>query len=121
MVSRRRGFAVPEHHPKLGASWEGFIIEQVLAVEPRAESAFWATHQGAEFDLVLRRGTRLFGMEINRTDAPRMTSSIRSALAKMELERVTVVYPGDRRYSLADRVQAMPASELVRPGTVFGA
>ncbi|MBK6769913.1 MAG: ATP-binding protein [Ardenticatenales bacterium] len=107
------------HHPKLGASWEGFAIEQVLATEPHTEAAFWATHQGAEIDLLLRCRGMLFGVECKRIDAPRMTPSIRIALEDLGLDRVAVVYPGDRRYSLADRVEAVPLATLARPGRLF--
>jgi len=107
-------------HPKLGASWEGFAIEQVLVAEPHDEEFFWATHQGAEIDLVLSRGGRLLGVECKRTDAPRVTPSIKIALADLDLDRVAVVYPGERRYPLADRVEAVPVSELAEHGRLFG-
>lgn len=108
-------------HPKLGASWEGFVIEQVLVAEPHDEAFFWATHQGAEIDLILSRGGRLLGVECKRTDAPRVTPSIKNALADLDLDRVAVVYPGERRYPLADRVEAVPVSELAEHGWLFGA
>jgi len=107
-------------HPKVGASWEGFVIDQVLAGEAHEEAFFWATHQGAEIDLVLRRGDRLLGVECKRADAPRMTPSIRNALADLGLERVAVVYPGERRYPLADQVEAVPVADLAIPGRLFG-
>ena len=107
-------------HPKLGASWEGFVIEQVLVAEPHDEAYFWATHQGAEIDLVLSRGGRLLGVECKRTDAPRLTPSIKIALADLDLDRVAVVYPGERRYSLADRVEAVPVGDLAEHGRLFG-
>jgi predicted AAA+ superfamily ATPase len=107
-------------HPKLGASWEGFAIEQVLATEPHNEAAFWATHQGAEIDLVLHRRGTLFGVECKRVDAPRMTPSIRNALSDLGLERVAVVYPGSKRYPIAERVEAVPLAELAVPGSLFG-
>lgn len=106
-------------HPKLGASWEGFVIEQVLAVEPHDDAWFWATHQGAEIDLILRRGDQLLGVECKRTDAPRLTPSIRIALADLGLARVSVIYPGDKRYPIADRVEAVPLRTLAAPGTLF--
>ncbi|MFP3938960.1 MAG: ATP-binding protein [Thermoanaerobaculia bacterium] len=106
-------------HPKLGASWEGFVIEQVLAVEPHDEAWFWATHQGAEIDLLLQRGERLLGVECKRADAPRMTPSIRIAKQDLGLDQVAVVYPGDKRYTLADRVEAVPLATLARPGSLF--
>jgi hypothetical protein len=99
-------------HPLCGASWEGFVIEQILATEPHDEACFWGTHQGAEIDLLLRRGDRLFGVEIKRADAPRMTASIRVALDDLGLESVAVVYPGNRRYRLADNVEAVPLASV---------
>ncbi len=107
-------------HPKIGASWEGFVIEQILATEPHDEACFWATHQGAEIDLILRRGDRLLGIEVKRADAPRMTPSVRTALDELELERVAIVYPHDRRYPLADRVEVVPLCSLAQPGGLFG-
>ena len=108
-------------HPKVGASWEGFVLEQILMTEPHDEAFFWATHQGAEIDLVLRRGECLLGVECKRTDAPKMTPSIRNALADLGLERVAVVYPGDKRYALAEKVEAVPVSELAVSGRLFAA
>jgi hypothetical protein len=106
-------------HPKLGASWEGFVIEQVLAGEPHDEAWFWATHQGAEIDLLFSRGDRLLGVECKRADAPRLTPSIRIALGDLGLERVAVVYPGAKRFALADRVEAVPLDSLAHPGGLF--
>jgi len=106
-------------HPKAGASWEGFVIEQVLATEPHDDAWFWGTHQGAEIDLVLRRGDRLFGVECKRTDAPRMTPSIRHALDDLPLERVAVVHPGTLRFPIAKRVEAVPLASLAAPGRLF--
>lgn len=106
-------------HPKVGASWEGFAIEQVLAAEPHDEAYFWATHQGAEIDLILRRGDRLFGVECKRADAPRVTSSIQIALEDLGLQRVAVIYPGAKRFALTDRVEAVPLETLAEPGRLF--
>lgn len=106
-------------HPKVGASWEGFVIEQVLASEAHDEACFWATHQGAEIDLILRRGDRMFGVECKRADAPTITPSIRTALADLGLERVAIVYPGSKRVTLGPRVEAVPLEELSRPGALF--
>lgn len=106
-------------HPKVGASWEGFVIEQVLAGEAHDEAYFWATHQGAEIDLILRRGDRMLGVECKRADAPRMTPSIRTALGDLGLERVAVIYPGARRFPMADQVEAVPLEALAEPGRLF--
>lgn len=107
-------------HPKLGASWEGFVIEQVLATEAYDETWFWATHQGVEIDLLLRRGDRLLGVESKRADAPRLTPSIRIALDDLGLERVAIVYPGAKRYPLGERAEAVPLATLAEPGRLFG-
>jgi predicted AAA+ superfamily ATPase len=106
-------------HPKAGASWEGFVVEQVLATEPHDEAWFWATHQGAEIDLVLRRGETLLGVECKRTDAPRLTPSIRIALEDLGLDRVAVVYPGEKRCPLADRVEAVPLQDIAGREPLF--
>ena len=105
-------------HPKAGASWEGLVIEQVLAREPHDDVGFWATHQGAEMDLVLRRGKRLLGVECKRTDSPRLTPSIRIALEDLGLSQVVVLYPGAKRFRIAERVEAVPSS-AVATGPVF--
>jgi predicted AAA+ superfamily ATPase len=99
-------------HPKLGASWEGFVIDQLLKTEPHDEIFFWATHQGAEIDLILRRGDALYGVECKRTDSPRVTPSIRIALDDLKLKRVFVIYPGNQRFPLASQVEAVPLQTL---------
>lgn len=106
-------------HPRLGASWEGFVIEQVLATEPHDDAWFWATHQGAEIDLILRRGDMLYGIECKRGDAPRHTPSMRSALQDLGLKRIAVIYPGGKRYPLSEQVEAVPLRDLVNPGGLF--
>ena len=107
-------------HPKVGASWEGFVIEQVLALVRSDEAYFWATHQGAEIDLVLRRGGRWFGIECKRTDMPRMTPSIRIALEDLGLEQVAIIYPGRKRFPIAPGVEALPLSSFRNGGVPFG-
>jgi uncharacterized protein len=102
-------------HPKAGASWEGFVIEQTLAVGQPTEAYFWATHQGAEIDLVVRKGGMLLGIECKRIDAPRMTPSIRIALDDLGLDRVAVIYPGSKRYPIANRVEAVPLGSMAWP------
>ena len=89
------------------------MVEETLkAVEPE-EAYFWATHQGAEIDLVLIKDGHLLGVECKRVDAPRMTPSIRTALDDLQLERIAVVYPGTLRYPIADQVEAVPLSAIV--------
>lgn len=99
-------------HPRCGASWEGFVLEQALQRIAPDEAYFWATHGGAEIDLLAWKKGRLFGFECKRADAPRLTPSVRHALEDLRLERVWIFYPGDRRYHLSDRVEAVPAAAL---------
>ncbi|MDE0679062.1 MAG: ATP-binding protein [Gammaproteobacteria bacterium] len=108
-------------HPKIGASWEGFVIEQVLLAEPHEEAFFWATHQGAEIDLILRRDGALYGIECKFADAPRITPSIRNALRDVGLARVAILYPGSRRFALSDQVEVVPVSALASAEPVFAA
>ncbi len=103
-----------EGHPKVGASWEGFALGEILVrlgARPE-ESFFWATHGGAELDLLVVRGNRRLGFECKRTSAPRLSPSIRSALADLALDRLDVVHAGDHTYPLADRVRALALSRL---------
>jgi len=93
---------------KYGASWEGFVIEEVIrSVEPD-DVYFWATHNGAEIDLVFSKGGRMYGIECKRADAPAMTPSIRIALEDLKLARIAVIYPGKHRYSLHKQVEVVP-------------
>lgn len=108
-------------HPKLGASWEGFAIEQVLEATRPDEASFWATHGGAELDLVVQHRARLYGFECKRTDTPRLTPSIRRALDDLGLEKVWIVYPGSQRLQLHEKVEALPLACLADPGlALFG-
>jgi len=99
-------------HPKAGASWEGFVIEEVLRVVEPDEAYFWRTHTGAELDLLLIHRGRRLGVEIKRSDAPTLTPSMRSALADLHLDALAVIHPGSIRYTIAERVEAVPAAVL---------
>ena len=101
-------------HPKCGASWEGYVIEEVLTHVQPDETYFWATHAGAEIDLLLFKNGRRIGVEVKRADAPRLTPSMRTALADLHLDRLQVVYPGEMRYQLAEKVEVLPISQMVR-------
>ena len=102
-----------EHHPKVGASWEGYAVEEVLKALRPDEAYFWATHGGAEIDLVLFRNGRRIGVECKRADAPVLTNSMRTALADLKLDRLHVVYPGEKQYSLAKNVEAIPLAKFI--------
>lgn len=100
-------------HPKLGASWEGFALEEILyAVQPD-EAYFYAVHSGAELDLFMLAGGRRIGVEFKREDAPRLTHSMQVALADLKLDRLNVIYPGNRRYRLNEKTEALPLREVL--------
>jgi hypothetical protein len=96
-------------HPKVGASWEGFAISELVRVlgVPWDRCYFWATHQGAELDLVVMTGGKRLGFEVKRTSAPRATRSMHSSLEALGLDRLYVVYPGDQRFPLHARIEAV--------------
>jgi predicted AAA+ superfamily ATPase len=100
-------------HPRLGASWEGFVIEQLLAAWRPEGAWFWATHGGAELDLLVSRAGRRIGVEIKRADAPRLSSSMRQALADLELDRLLVITPSERSYRLNDRTEVLPLGKAL--------
>jgi predicted AAA+ superfamily ATPase len=104
-------------HPKAGASWEGAVIEWALDVLQPESAYFWATHQGAELDLLVVRAGRRYGIEVKRQDAPSLTPSMRIALADLRLEHLAVVYPGDEPYALAPNVSVVPAASLITRDT----
>ena len=103
-------------HPKSGSSWEGYAIEEVLRVVRPDDAYFWATHTGAELDLLLMWQGRRIGVEVKRQDAPQLTPSMRIAVSDLALDQLTVLYPGNRVYELADRVRVAPFDSLVEEG-----
>ncbi|HMQ76282.1 MAG TPA: ATP-binding protein [Flavobacteriales bacterium] len=105
-----------EHHPKVGASWEGYAVEEILKAMRPDEAYFWATHQGAELDLLLFKRGRRIGIECKRADAPVLAPSMRIALHDLKLDKLIVAYPGTRRYPLARNVEVVPLTELVTAG-----
>jgi len=104
-----------ELHPKLGASWEGFAVTQILSRlrVHRHEAFFWRTHEGAEIDLLVVRGGRRYGFEIKRTDAPEITRSMRIALSDLRLDRLDVIHAGAETYPLGERIRALPLSRIL--------
>lgn len=102
-----------ERHPKLGASWEGMVLEQILTRFGAATASFWSSHSGAEIDLRLDAGRRLIGFEIKRTDRPSTTKSMHGALAALDLDHLVVVHAGLHRFALGSRITAIGAAELL--------
>lgn len=102
-------------HPKVGASWEGFVISQVTALlGVRAhECFFWATHTGAELDLLVIRGRKRWGFEVKRTSAPTFTPSMRTALADLGLQRLFVIHAGRHSFDMAQQVRALALPNLL--------
>lgn len=100
-------------HPRLGFSWEGFAIEEVLVrLGAEREAWFYKTHAGAELDLLIDRGGRKHGFEFKFGDAPGLTKSMQAVLADLKLASLTVVHPGSQRFLIADRVEAVPLAEI---------
>ena len=100
-------------HPQCGASWEGFALEQVLRLALPDQAYFWATHQGAELDLLMLRGGQRIGVEFKRSDAPTLSASMRIAMDDLKLDALYVVYPGLHRFRMADGVEAVPLWALL--------
>lgn len=104
-----------ENHPKAGASWEGFILDQIvqqLGALPQ-ECYFWRTHTGAELDLLIVRGRKRLGFEIKRTTAPAITRSMRSAMTDLRLSALTLVHAGDDSFPLAKNIRALSWKAIV--------
>lgn len=98
-------------HPKLGASWEGYAIEQLLQRLRGEDAYFYAVHSGSELDLYLP--LRNLGIEIKRMDAPKRTRSMDIAIEDLKLKQLLVVYPGSRGYELSDRIRVVPLAEAL--------
>lgn len=104
------------HHPKLGSSWEGFALEETLRAlgVDREDAWFWATHAGAELDLLVTSGGRRLSFEIKYTASPKLTKSMRAAMDTLQLDRLVVIYPGERQLALAEQIQALGLADLVK-------
>ena len=98
----------------LGSSWEGFLIEEIRrTMRARTDQCFfWATHSGAELDLLIVQGNKRYGFEIKRTDEPRTTRSMRIALEDLRLDWLYVVHAGSQSFPLDDRIDAVTWARL---------
>ena len=107
-------------HPRSGASWEGYVIEETIKAVVPDEVYFWATHAGAELDLLLIKNGHRIGVECKRVDAPRLTTSMKIAMQDLQLDSLLVIYPGLHPYSLGEKVKAIPLAVLVEsPADLF--
>lgn len=102
-----------ETHPKLGASWEGFVIEQVLAASRATDAYFWRTAAGAELDLLLSHKGRRIGIEVKYADAPRFGPSMGIAMQDLRLDRLLVIYPGEKSYDIGERMLVLPLGSAI--------
>jgi len=108
-------------HPKLGASWEGFALEQIVPWIGERNVYFWATHGGGELDLLAHHKGRRWGFEFKYQDAPKMTQSLHTALDDLKLEHIWVVYPGASSYALHEKVDCIGLRELTQVRKLIGA
>jgi len=109
-------FQALDGHPKVGASWEGFALEAVVRrLRARDDQCFfWATHGGAELDLLVVKGVKRRGFEFKRTDTPKVTSSMKIAMNDLKLDRLDVVHAGPDTYPLEKKIQALAAQDLLK-------
>ncbi len=99
-------------HPKIGASWEGYAIEEVLRHYQPDQEFFWATHNGAELDLLLFKDGKRIGIECKRRDAPKLTASMKISMEDLKLNELHVIYPGTKAYPLGESIQVLPLISL---------
>jgi hypothetical protein len=111
-----------EGHPKVGASWEGFAVEQIInRIQARPEECyFWSTYSGAELDLLVVRGRRRIGFEIKRTVSPKITPSMRQALKDLRLQRIEVIHAGEDTFPLEAKIRAVSLSRVLTDLDVLG-
>lgn len=99
-------------HPKVGASWEGYVIEQVLQSLCPPQAYFWAVHSGAELDLLFFYGGKRYGVEVKFREAPEITRSMHTALHDLDLTHLWVIYPGTETYRVSEQISVMPLKKI---------
>jgi len=107
-------------HPKVGASWEGFALEQVIATLNTSNIYFWATHAGAELDLLVAVGGKRYGSEVKYADAPGRNRSMHTAIHDLSLDHLWVIYPGQQEYPLNDKIAVIPLDAALRLFDIIG-
>ncbi len=113
-LSNIQDYSQLEVHPKLGASWEGFALEQTIQHLnlSEADTYFWGVHTGAELDLVFQKSGKMWGVEVKYKDAPTKTKSMMSAIGELSLEHLWVVYPGPKNYPIDKKITAVSLGNL---------
>jgi predicted AAA+ superfamily ATPase len=101
-------------HPRVGASWEGYAIEEIIKSKKPDEVYFWSTYSGAELDMLLIKNNKRIGIECKRMDAPKLTQSMKSSIQDLELDELIVAYPGSQSYSLNENVQVLPLQKILQ-------
>lgn len=102
-------------HPRLGASWEGFALEQFIRLLGLKEDEvyFWSVHTGAELDLLFHKKAKMWGVEFKYQEVPKITPSMRSALEELNLCHLWVIYPGEHSYSLEEKITAIGLNSII--------
>lgn len=101
-------------HPKIGASWEGFALEHIIRVFRTRDAYFWATHAGAELDLMVTIAGKRHGFEFKYTDAPGRKRSMHIAIEDLGLEHLWIIYPGNQKYALDSKITVIPLEEILQ-------
>ncbi|MFN3490603.1 MAG: ATP-binding protein [Anaerolineales bacterium] len=101
-------------HPRVGASWEGYAVEEIIKSKKPDEVYFWATYSGAELDMLFIKNNKRIGIECKRMDAPKLTPSMKTAMQDLALDELIVVYPGSQPYPLTDKIQVLPLQNFLQ-------
>jgi len=100
-------------HVKVGASWEGFVVEQILQKIDTRDSYFWRTHTGAELDLMILKNGKKLGFEVKYSDVPKVTKSMINVIQDLGLNKLFLIYRGKRKIELQENIFALPADEII--------
>jgi uncharacterized protein len=100
-------------NPKCGASWEGFVLEEVIRAVNPDDAYFWATHNGAEIDLIVFKNGKMTGVECKRLDTPKITPSMNIALADLSLHEIVLIYPGPKTFTMARNIRAVGFDDMI--------
>lgn len=100
-------------HPRVGASWEGFALEQALQIIRPSQAYYWATHSGAELDLFFMHRGQRYGMEFKYSEAPKVSKSMHTAIVTLNIDHLWIVHPGKHAYPVEEKISVWPLRDLV--------